>query len=164
MIQHRNYLGRDIKIGRMRLFHNPEIFPVEPYELFVRLGRLHLIHDTPNRHPTLHPSKPKRNIPNNATIRASTCRIVDRDLQSTDHWQRQPTTRHQNTRQSTYVFHARFASMASAVISFPSNRNTVSFNRCHSMTPIVSGTPLEPLQRYLVIVVTFLSPVGVEMV
>ena len=42
MIQHRNHIGRDVEVGWMRLCENSQIFLVEPDELDVRLGRLHL--------------------------------------------------------------------------------------------------------------------------
>ena len=42
VIQHRNHIRRDIEVRRMRLFQNTKILPMEPDELDVRLGGLHL--------------------------------------------------------------------------------------------------------------------------
>ena len=62
----------------------------------------------------------------------------------------------------TYVFHRRFPSMASALISFPLNRMSVPFNACHSIVAMVSETLFGPLQRYLVTVVIRLEARGVD--
>lgn len=64
--------------------------------------------------------------------------------------------------EQTYVFHRRFPSIASALISFPLNRISVFFNACHSIVAIVSETLFGPLQRYLIIVVVRLEARGVD--
>lgn len=167
MIQHRNCLGRNIEVGWMRLFQNPKILLMEADEMDIRLDGFQLsmrpivitlFNKSKRTYPTMRRLKlplvymPVRTyeIPATASIKSSTPVNI--------------ASCHQNTRESTYVLHTRFSSITSAGVTFPSNRNTVSFNRCHSMTPIVSGTPLGPLRRYLVIVVTFLNAQGVDMV
>ena len=105
-------------------------------------------------------------IPNSALIRVSICKSVYRVPRSSAHlWVSRRLVNHVRCRNSTgqtYVFHRRFASMTSALISFPLNRMSVPFNLCHSTVAIVSETLFGPLQRYLVIVVVRLDARGVD--